>query len=98
MDAIQDRPFDLSGMEGIDRRIWFGLAFAGFLVGSYGAAAEIAQPAPAGTWLVDTRTSRVFIFVDKTGFGHQHGVAGLVQSGSLTLHATPGTPGDWCSP
>ena len=88
MDAMQDRQFDFSGMSGMDRRTWIGLATAVFLVGSYGAAAETDGSSLAGTWLVDTQTSRVFIFVDKTGFGHQHGVAGLVQSGSLTLHAT----------
>ena len=37
--------------------------------------------------VVDTETSRVFVFVEKTGFGHQHGVVGMVESGDLALDA-----------
>lgn len=34
---------------------------------------------------VSVQKSRVYIFVDKTGLGHQHGVEGRLKSGSLTL-------------
>jgi polyisoprenoid-binding protein YceI len=34
---------------------------------------------------IDTDLSRVFIFVDKTGFGHQHGVVGRLKSGNLRV-------------
>jgi len=34
---------------------------------------------------VSVARSRVYIFVDKTGFGHQHGVEGKLKSGQLSL-------------
>jgi polyisoprenoid-binding protein YceI len=34
---------------------------------------------------IDTDLSRVFIFVDKTGFGHQHGVVGRLKEGNLRI-------------
>ncbi len=34
---------------------------------------------------IDTDLSRVFIFVDKTGFGHQHGVEGRLKGGYLRV-------------
>ncbi|HET6328363.1 MAG TPA: YceI family protein [Planctomycetaceae bacterium] len=34
---------------------------------------------------IDTDLSRVFIFVDKTGFGHQHGVVGRLKGGYLRV-------------
>src|SRR5580704_19062918 len=34
---------------------------------------------------IDTDQSRVFIFVDKTGFGHQHGVVGRLKGGYLRV-------------
>ncbi|MCA9067835.1 MAG: YceI family protein [Planctomycetaceae bacterium] len=37
---------------------------------------------------VDPRISRAYIFVGKTGFGHEHGVVGAVQSGTIDLGAT----------
>lgn len=37
---------------------------------------------------VNTQVSRVYTFVDKTGFGHQHGVEGRLSSGRLILGAT----------
>jgi polyisoprenoid-binding protein YceI len=36
---------------------------------------------------ISVRKSRVYIFVDKTGLGHPHGVEGRLKSGSLTLGA-----------
>jgi polyisoprenoid-binding protein YceI len=36
---------------------------------------------------ISVQKSRVYIFVDKTGLGHPHGVEGRLKSGSLTLGA-----------
>ena len=36
---------------------------------------------------ISVKKSRVYIFVEKTGLGHQHGVEGRLKSGSLTLGA-----------
>lgn len=53
-----------------------------------GMVAARAEPAPAAKISpVDVKTSRVYILVDKTGFGHQHGVVGRLRSGKLTLGA-----------
>jgi polyisoprenoid-binding protein YceI len=34
---------------------------------------------------IDTDLSRVFVFVEKTGFGHQHGVVGRLKEGTLRV-------------
>lgn len=34
---------------------------------------------------IDVQASRVYAFVDKTGFGHQHAVVGRIKSGSVKL-------------
>ncbi|HXY33784.1 MAG TPA: YceI family protein [Planctomycetaceae bacterium] len=34
---------------------------------------------------IDTDLSRIFVFVDKTGFGHQHGVVGRIKGGYLRV-------------
>lgn len=34
---------------------------------------------------IDTGISRVYIFVDKTGFGHQHGVVGRLREGKFQI-------------
>jgi hypothetical protein len=54
--------------------------------GSDGLAQEktIAGPQPAD---VQTEASRVYIFVEKTGLGHQHGVEAKLSSGTLVLGA-----------
>ena len=36
---------------------------------------------------VSLKKSRVYVFVDKTGFGHQHGIEGRLKSGQVTLGA-----------
>jgi polyisoprenoid-binding protein YceI len=36
---------------------------------------------------VNLQVSRIYTFVDKTGFGHQHGVEGRLRSGSLSVGA-----------
>jgi hypothetical protein len=63
--------------------------------------AEDARPSPArpktaGIALpalkpgdINTEFSRVYIFVDKTGFGHQHAVEGRIKEGALQVAAQP---------
>jgi polyisoprenoid-binding protein YceI len=48
------------------------------------AAAEKRQPTKGE---VDIERSRVYAFVGKTGFGHEHGVVGRLKSGSIRLGA-----------
>ncbi len=52
---------------------------------------QLAQPpastATQGAGTVDIAKSRVYIFVGKTGFGHDHGVEGRLKSGSVKLGA-----------
>ena len=36
---------------------------------------------------IDSRASRVFIMVGKTGLGHEHGIEGRIKSGFVTLGA-----------
>ena len=56
-----------------------------------GAQPPEASPAPAAALPtpgdVDLVASRVYIFVGKTGLGHNHAVSGLVQAGRITLGA-----------
>jgi len=42
---------------------------------------------PATSDQIDTRLSRVYILVGKTGLGHEHGVEGRLKSGSVRLEA-----------
>jgi polyisoprenoid-binding protein YceI len=69
---------------------------AAALISVGGAAAAVAQtaqlsPAPAAVppapGDVDLATSRVYVFVGKTGLGHNHAVAGLLQAGRVVLGA-----------
>lgn len=46
------------------------------------------KTAPLEPNQVDVKKSRVYIFVDKTGLGHQHGVEGRLSSGRVKLGAT----------
>ena len=39
-------------------------------------------PSPGG---IELKTSRVYVFVGKTGLGHEHGVIGMLKSGELHL-------------
>jgi hypothetical protein len=52
------------------------------LMGGSALGQNAAQPTQ-----VDLRQSRVYILVGKTGLGHEHGVAGLLASGTLRLGA-----------
>jgi polyisoprenoid-binding protein YceI len=47
-------------------------------------APAAAPPAPGD---VDLTTSRVYVFVGKTGLGHNHAVSGLLQAGRVSLGA-----------
>lgn len=47
------------------------------------ATAQIVRPGD-----VNLQVSRVYVFVDKTGFGHQHAVEGRIASGRLRLGAS----------
>lgn len=47
-------------------------------------APAAAQPAPGD---VDLAASRVFVFVGKTGLGHNHAVSGLLQAGRIAIGA-----------
>lgn len=57
------------------------------------AAAQTAQLSPAPTAAspapgdVDLAKSRVYVFVGKTGLGHNHAVSGLLQAGRVSLGA-----------
>jgi polyisoprenoid-binding protein YceI len=54
-----------------------------------GQTQEEERPDPRAMRLrtsqIDPDLSRVFIFVDKTGFGHQHGVVGRIKGGYLRV-------------
>lgn len=50
----------------------------------YSAPAPRAPLAPGD---IDTTISRAYVHVDKTGFGHEHGVESLLKSGHLLLGA-----------
>jgi polyisoprenoid-binding protein YceI len=69
----------------------FTLIAAGVLASTNGAMAQApeARPEVRGARLrageIDTDLSRVYIFVDKTGFGHQHGVVGRIKKGYLRV-------------
>jgi polyisoprenoid-binding protein YceI len=47
------------------------------------ALLSLAQAAPGGT--VDAARSRIYVFVGKTGVGHEHAVEGLLSKGELDL-------------
>jgi len=47
-------------------------------------APAVAQPLPGD---VDLARSRIYVFVGKTGLGHDHAVAGLLQAGRVAIGA-----------
>jgi polyisoprenoid-binding protein YceI len=51
------------------------------------ARQEIAK-ANAEPGQIDLTRSRVYVYVDKTGLGHEHGIEGKILSGSIQLGAT----------
>lgn len=72
-----------------------GVAAALVLLTADWAAAQLPPPPPPLTGArqtramtpkngeIDTDLSRVYVFVDKTGFGHQHGVVGRLKGGYI---------------
>jgi polyisoprenoid-binding protein YceI len=48
------------------------------------ATAQPTSPA-SGSTNIDVETSRVYVFVGKKGFGHEHGVEGQLQEGTIQL-------------
>ena len=85
------------------RRVVFAVAPAGLgMIGFWMASAALASPRPVSATVsataqtdeerlepgqVSQTKSRVYVFVDKTGFGHQHGIEGRLKSGVLKLGA-----------
>ncbi|WP_172992132.1 YceI family protein [Lacipirellula parvula] len=59
------------------------------IVGEVAGAADV-PPKPLAPGEVDATNSRVYIRVEKTGFGHVHGVVGMLRSGRVTLDADQG--------
>ena len=66
------------------------------LISIDGAASAVAQPpqlspapaaAPPAPGDVDLVASRVYVFVGKTGLGHNHAVSGLLQAGRVAVGA-----------
>jgi len=66
------------------------------LISVGGAVSAVAQPpqlspaplaAPPAPGDVDLAKSRVYVFVGKTGLGHNHAVSGLLQAGRVVLGA-----------
>lgn len=51
-------------------------------------AATATSPSKPKPGEVETEHSRVYVFVDKTGLGHQHGVEARLVSGTLALGTT----------
>lgn len=45
------------------------------------------NPGPPATGEIDTSSSRVYIYVGKTGLGHEHAIVGQVKSGAIRLGA-----------
>jgi hypothetical protein len=81
----------------MERRLMVGLAaalgatFFGLGVYPQGAAAEPNTAAPVEERVVleagdlELESSQVFVYVGKTGFGHEHAVSGKLASGNLDL-------------
>lgn len=71
------------------RIVGFAVVVSFFVVGSSAtlleaAEAETSSPQPGD---VNLTASRVYIFVDKKGLGHQHAIEGRLKAGSIRLGA-----------
>jgi polyisoprenoid-binding protein YceI len=84
------RPFSLASR--------LGVAAAVVLLAANWSAAQLPPPPPTPGAVppraqrlkngeIDTDLSRVYVFVDKTGFGHQHGVVGRLKGGYIRVGA-----------
>ncbi|HEY4311420.1 MAG TPA: YceI family protein [Pirellulales bacterium] len=74
---------------------FFAIALIAFALAGISATNNLAQAVPPAAQApslvpgqIETRASRVFIRVGKTGLGHEHGVEGHIKSGSVQLGAT----------
>lgn len=54
------------------------------------AAKRTEAPPPLRPGDIDLAKSRVYVFVDKTGLGHEHAVEGKIKSGSIQLGTAAG--------
>ena len=54
------------------------------------AARKAAEQPPAQAGQIDLKRSSIYVRVDKTGLGHEHGVEGQVKSGAIQLGARSG--------
>lgn len=61
------------------------LLIAGFVVLSFSLSTSVQAQLTTGE--IDTKTSRVYTYVGKTGLGHEHAVIGEIKAGSLNLGA-----------
>jgi polyisoprenoid-binding protein YceI len=68
--------------------LWFAWCGQAPEVSSAAPPSFLAKAAPPAAGDIDLGRSRVYIHVDKTGFGHEHGVVGLLKSGVVHLGAT----------
>ncbi|MCA9016260.1 MAG: YceI family protein [Planctomycetaceae bacterium] len=62
------------------------LLIAGFVFFSFSLSQSVQAQSASGE--INTRTSRVYTFVGKTGLGHEHAVIGEIKAGTLNLGAT----------
>jgi polyisoprenoid-binding protein YceI len=61
------------------------VVFATTVLCSIGVARAQQSDAALGPGDISLRASRVYVFVDKTGFGHQHAVIGRIREGNLRI-------------
>ncbi len=57
-----------------------------WLSGPVSVQSQETQPVATAPAQVNQQVSRVFVFVDKKGIGHQHGIEGALSAGSLRLN------------
>jgi hypothetical protein len=67
------------------------VSYAQIAAAQPGAATNVATPTAYEIGDVYLPTSRVYVFVGKTGLGHEHGVVGKIKQGTLSL--SPGHEG-----
>lgn len=64
---------------------WPWLAACAVILASLGGEVAAQVAAPPGN--VDLATSRIYVFVGKTGLGHDHAVVGTLRAGNVRLDA-----------
>src|SRR5262245_5305597 len=72
--------------------VWGAIAAGGscaavFAEGQRSAPAESTQKPALKAGEIDLEKSRVYVYVGKKGFGHEHAVEGKIKSGSINLNA-----------